>query len=79
MLCPQCLELRLVRDIHEGVLALDCGHQRGQILPSTAGLVSFELFMSQKKADRELASQIFPAGREGEMASQKDKEDHNIA
>jgi hypothetical protein len=49
LLCPECKDMRRVKNVslnpyRSPIVTLECGHKRGEILPSQKGSISIETF-----------------------------------
>jgi hypothetical protein len=72
MLCPECHELKQLREITpDGVVQLSCGHQRGETLPVRFGHVSVEQMRTAA------GQQSFPGSTEGDETSRRPWTDWN--
>ena len=64
LLCPLCNEVMRVVIVADGVIRLECGHERGELLPVKDGRVSVE-HMGQR-----IGREMFPAKPDGERTAE---------
>ena len=63
LLCPVCSNVIQVATIEDEVITLECGHQRGELLPSAPNCLSLESLRTKA------GQRAFPANREGEQTT----------